>query len=287
MADTVLQDAGAPFVHHDDPAPSPPKPEKSESDKQIEVLQNDNKALRTRLDEETRNSQAWSERALRANRQPEPEAESDDPPPIEDDPARPEVKPEQFLDDIAKEGMAALKKHGFMTDADVRKLVKETEERTAARVAAQFTDQSFDAKLGAEFPELVADAKAVANGQQPKSEIYKRAGEIYRDAIAEDPQLRGSKSALLIAARQAKAELAGKKAVPNGNGRLPAHDEPERVSRRERIERLGTGADPAPGSEGDDAPSLTDEQRQFAKGMGISEAAYMKQLQKGAKKSAK
>ena len=43
------------------------------------------------------------------------------------------------------------------------------------------------------------------------SELFKRAAEIYGQAIADDPNVKNFESVVLMAARQAKAEIAAKK----------------------------------------------------------------------------
>ena len=73
----------------------------------------------------------------------------------------------------------------------------------------------FDERIAAEFPEIADDSKRISEGKPPQSELFKRAAEIYGQAIADDPSLKNSESVVLMAARQAKAEAAKKgKDVP-------------------------------------------------------------------------
>jgi hypothetical protein len=74
-------------------------------------------------------------------------------------------------------------------------------------VASDLADAEFAKQLELEFPELVADSDRVSHGLKPESEIFNCAGQIYRAAVASDPTLTASKGALLMAARQARAEL--------------------------------------------------------------------------------
>jgi hypothetical protein len=74
-------------------------------------------------------------------------------------------------------------------------------------ISPEQPDAQFAAQLQQEFPEIVADSERMSRGLQPESEIFKCAGAIYRAAVAADPALKESRGALLMAARQAKAEL--------------------------------------------------------------------------------
>jgi len=73
--------------------------------------------------------------------------------------------------------------------------------------SSEQADAELATQLQKEFPEIAADADRVNRGLQPESELFKCAGEIYRAAVAADPTLTASKGALLMAARQARAEL--------------------------------------------------------------------------------
>ena len=76
-----------------------------------------------------------------------------------------------------------------------------------ARASADRADAEFVTQLQREFPELAADSDRVSRGLKPESELFNCTGEIYRSSVALDPALKDSKGALLMAARQAKAEL--------------------------------------------------------------------------------
>lgn len=208
----------------------------------------------------------WSERALRASRK----VESDDEP-KPSDPAAPEVAEtaEKFLDDVSKEGLAALRKRGFVTMAEVQKLIKETVDRTVAETR---TDSEFSSVLAAEFPEMVADIKRVEAGKQPEGGLFPLAAEIYRDAITLDPDLKNSKSALIMAARQAAAQLklAGK--VKDET------DADRQAARRAKIENQRP--DRGTSSDDEEPTTLNAKQKQMAKELGISEDKFLKHQQK-------
>lgn len=79
-------------------------------------------------------------------------------------------------------------------------------------------DAEFSARLNAEFPEILEISNKIAAGDQhagEKSDIWQRAVKIYDEIVARDPNLNKSRSALLLACRQAKRELEiEKKAAP-------------------------------------------------------------------------
>lgn len=54
---------------------------------------------------------------------------------------------------------------------------------------------------------IEVDKMALHDGLKPESELFKCTGEIFNTSVALDPTLKDSKGALLMAARQAKAEL--------------------------------------------------------------------------------
>jgi hypothetical protein len=91
-------------------------------------------------------------------------------------------------------------------------------------------DAEIEHQIQSEFPEIVEDYKRVAEGQPPQTELFKRAAEIYRLAIAEDPGLKNANGALLLAIRQAQAELAGKRLANATRDRPGVAQAPEGAS---------------------------------------------------------
>lgn len=274
----LTTDPSVEFEHRDEPT-EPAAPLKTETDRRFEALEKTIKDQAAELKAARDDARFWAGRnsAPSATADPDDEVQHE-----EDDTSDISEKPEQFLDDVSKDGLNALKKRGFVTQADVDRQIREAEQRTEARVTARLNDSGFDAKLAVEFPELVEDSKLVKAGKAPTSELYKRTGEIYRASIEEDPQLKGSKSALLIAARQAKAEI---KAEKSAKGResdpIDAHQpRPGATARRERIERLASV--PSKNEDRDDEePGISSEAREVMSKLGVTEAQFVKNRDRG------
>lgn len=277
-----IVDAGAPYEHGTEPAQgTPTTPQKSDADKRLDALEADLKSERALRKEAEDNAKYWAEHGRQAPVVEEPEADDE---PIEDDPAG---NDEALLDDIAKQGRDALKKRGFVTAAEVKRLVREAEQRAMGAVEQRDAEGAFERQLASEFPELVEDSRRQMKGEQPKTELWARTREIYREAVALDPALKTSKSALIIAARQAKAELG--KAKPAAKGAAAGEDDdaeptPSRGARRRaRIQtqapeprRAAAGA-----GDDDDGPVVTDEARQVMKHLGVKEAEYVQRANGG------
>ncbi len=237
----------------------------TETPEQIELreLKESNAAKDKRIDELSASERAWSDRALRATREPAPRELKEVATPEEIETG------EQLLDDLSKDGLKALQKRGFVKLADVQKLIDETVERTTGEGRAEGQFQSI---MADEFPEMAADLALFEAGKAPKTELFVMAAEIYRDAIALDPELKGSKSALIMAARQAAATL-------EAQGKRKADDRTERqANRRQRIE--AQRPDRSQTADDDGAPELNAKQKQMAKDLGISEDKFLKQQQR-------
>ncbi len=126
--------------------------------------------------------------------------------------------------------------------------------------------------MASEFPEMAADLARFDKGQKPESELFVRAAEIYRDAIALDPDLKGAKSALIMATRQAAAQLQieGKRKVDTEADR--------QANRRQRIDQQKP--DRSNKSDAQEDAQLSSKQKQMAADLGISEDKFMKQQEK-------
>ncbi len=174
---------------------------------------------------------------------------------------------EKFLDDVSKDGLAALRKRGFVRMDEVKQLIEESIERAQGDGR---TENQFQAIMQDEFPEMAEDLARLDKGLKPQHPIFIKASEIYRDAIGLDPDLKGSKSALIMATRQAAAQLSleGKYTIQNEADR--------QATRRSRID--AQRPDRSTKSDATEETGLTDKQRQFAKDMGISEEKYLKQV---------
>lgn len=289
---TLLQaDPGAPFEHGDEPVAAPPAA-KSDLDKRFDALERTNQDLAEQLRQSREDTRFWAER----NRDGGPRAaEPDDEPApiIEDDDL--DEKPEQFLDDVSKDGSQALKKRGFVTQADLDRAVRDAETRTEARVSARLNESGFDAKLASEFPELVAESnriKAAGPGARSTDPLFRRGGQIFQEMGELDENLKTSKSALLVAFRQARAELKaeqGGKSRANDDGN--ANDEPrvptrQSIERRERIERQ-MQAPSRNDDRNDERPTVSSEAREVMGRLGVTEEQFVKNRDRAAKEASR
>lgn len=203
----------------------------------------------------------------------------------EEIPADPEITEtaEQFLDDVGKRGMKAITDRGFMTKAQVAKMVADGVAEANSNLQAARTDATFDAQLAAEFPEIAADGARVRNGEEPKSELYKRASPIFKQMVKLDPQLATSKSALIMAARTAAAEIKaeGKKADVTERGDRK-EGENSHEARRNRIDRQRSDRSEAGGEEVDGTPQLSMQQKDILRHLKVSEQDFIKHSDRGA-----
>lgn len=255
-------DPGAPFVHGND-APVVTKPaekakEESAESKRITALEKELK--------ETRDSEKyWADRAKASGaprREPEPEPESDDEPAASD--PMEGITPEQFLDVLSREGPKGLKRFGFMTKADVDAKAEEIRRESDRKLETARASDNIDARIKRDYPEL----------EDPKSDLFQRAGQHFRDMVSDDPSLKNSPATLVAAAKLAKKELEAEKKVADEKKRIE-----DRGSRRERIESQSTDRSPSGRSEADDDPvrELSPTQSQIVKNLsqfGATEGAY-------------
>lgn len=234
----MLIDPGTPYEHGAEPEAKPAG--KSATEQRLEQIERDLAEARRTADTERANAQFWARKAASK----EPTVVVTQPEPEETRELVPELveKPEALLDDMSKAGLNALKARGLITADQLRQVLEENNQRNQAateeRIQQVRAEAEFQGRLASEFPEVAEDSARMDKGLPAKSPLFIRAAEIYRENIALDPALDGSKGALLIACRQAKAELDAK----GRGGKKPADevdDEPrrERPSRRERIAR--------------------------------------------------
>lgn len=216
MADTVVQhgeqelDGGAPFVHEEEGAPtkSAEKPtEKSDVEKRLDTLEKEIASRDKRIEELSQSERYWADQAK--GRKPE----TDDEP--EADPAADDPEPDKLLDELSTKGLQAIRDRGFMTKSEVEKMVNARLNQTLEQVTE---GQAFDQRLQKDFPDIT----------DQKSDLFKRAGEHFREMVALDPNAKSSRVALYAAAKLASKELAMEKVETNRN------DREER--RRDRIE---------------------------------------------------
>ena len=309
-------DPGAPVEIDDDPGTGggggKEKDPGADKDAEIARLKADNAKLSGERDQATNDARFWANKAGQTRQPVADEPDEDEPEPA---PARgtQAANPKKLLDDMTEEGEDALKKRGFVTqdqlNAAIKQARKEGREEATSIAQHERGEAEFNGRLNSEFPELLQDAARVKRGEQPKSELYTETQRIYQELAEEDPSLVGSKSLLLLAARQAKKNIDGggkgrKGSGPsggdagdggNGNGRGRersgqfssgggsdddaglSHRGSQQRNRRDRIDaqRGQRGNQDRGGEEGDviqDAQTTT-----LLKGLGVSHEEYNKQ----------
>jgi hypothetical protein len=257
-------DAGQPTGGGNDKAEG----KKGKEDPTIIALRKENEELRKRTDELTNSERYWAEQARSAKK---PKQEQPDVDPDEVDDEDDEQPLDKFIEDLTTKGKAALKKHGFVTKREAREMA----DRRAAKIARQIVDEersklSADAELAREFPDL----------QDRDSDLFKRTAEIYQKETEADPSLKKSNRTLMLAARQAKLELAVKNAGKRRSDSEDDDDEDVDDAEQERLDRVRAqsgdrGRRRSAGFEnGND--HLTPAEKQACKVFGISEEAYKK-----------
>lgn len=244
--DTMRVDPGAEHEMDDEPAErTAPTVKKSAAEEEAESLKAENKRLQKMADDNAADAKFWSDRAKARGAAPA-RVTDDDEPPARRQPAAAAVveKPEELIDDLNKRGLSALKDRGFISKEELEQALADVRTATAEDISEARNEAVFSGRLEAEFPEMMEDSARVAKGLAPKSELFVKAGEIYRDLVDMDPSLKNSRGLLLIAARQAKAAISGK----GGKGakaddddtppsrRRPA-DAEDQQKRRAKIER--------------------------------------------------
>jgi hypothetical protein len=173
---------------------------------------------------------------------------------------------------LTRDGLGpTLKALGYVTAEQMQREIHEAEIRGERKMGNLTADQRYENMLAEEFPDIISDSNLVAAGKAPKTELFRRAGEHYREAIALDPQLKGSKSALLTATRLAAAELGIKKGTRSTTAPAPGprqtQTEGYRPSRRDRV-----AAQSVPDSvdDNDEEQGPTSDQLHVAKMLGVS-----------------
>lgn len=290
--DTTLVDPGAPHEVGDREEEPAPAAAETPEQKELKALREENQRLSRRAEESEEDARYWAGKSKQpaAAAEPEPERRAaPEPAAILDE------KPEVLLDDLNREGLQALRKRGFIDQATFQTAIDNLSEDIDNRIQAARSDAEFGGRIAAEFPEIAEDSKRVSQGERPQTELFKRAGAIYRAAVAEDPALKGSKGLLLIAARQAKAELS--KEGKGGRGAAAADDdeqprggrgssrqdpaEPRQSARRDRIDRQrpDRGVDDEEGRGGKE--HFSDQQLAVMKNLGVKPDAFNKHRDAG------
>lgn len=235
----------------DEPAPArgAPTATKTAAQQESDDLKAENTRLRKQADDNAADAKFWSDRAKNRS------AASARPAPDDDEPARrppatePAIteRPEELIDDLNKKGLQALKDRGFISKDELAQALEDVRATTSAEISDARSEAVFSGRLEAEFPEMMEDSARVGKGLAPKSELFLKAGEIYRELVDMDPSLKNSRGLLLIAARQAKAAIEAKGGKGGKGGEADDDDLPPsqrrtseadaQTARRQKIDR--------------------------------------------------
>lgn len=188
--------------------------------RQIETL--------TKKQAELEAANAYWERRLAGNREPEPEPDDEEP---EEDDERPDD--ENVFDDFSKKGIEALVKRGVLTKRAAKELIEKQARRIVREVVTKETEKlRADGELYDKYPDL----------KNLESEHAKLTAQYFQMAIRRDKSAATSSWALEMAAARAKAELDAQSASKR-------REDPE--ARRRRIAVQSPGGD-SWGGGGDD-----------------------------------
>lgn len=234
--------------------------------KELREAREENTRLKSQNEELSASEREWSRIARQRTAAPA----AAEPAPAKEEATDEEIETgEKLLDDISKDGLKALRKRGFVRIDQVKHLIDESIERAQGDGRGE---SQFQSVMANEFPEMQSDLARLDKGLKPESPLFVLAAEIYQDAIALDPQLKGSKSTLIMATRQAAAQL-------ELSGKRKAEDVADKqAQRRNRID--AQRPDRSTKSEAAEETGLTAKQKQMAADMGISEEKFQKQQDK-------
>jgi hypothetical protein len=267
-------DPGVPYEHDRDPELEVAKPaQKSAAEVALENIQAE--LVRERKARETAEEDArfW---ANRGRQQP---VEREEIPRPEPKAARVAPKPEKFLDDLASEGLDGARKNGLLTVEDAQAMIDKAKAEVGQTIQETRADAEFGATFAREFPEITADVQRVSNGQKASSAEYVAAARIIKELGAEYPDLKGTNSLVLMAARQARVEVAAaKKQAPR---EAPLEDDQDRQSGRRRRIDAQRGERSAASSEGDGghADGFSKEQLTVMKHLNVKPEVFRKNLE--------
>jgi hypothetical protein len=232
--------------------------------------------LRRERDEARESERTWYERATGRGAQADPaEPEEEDEPEPEPEP-EPDIDPEKFVDELAKDGLRALKRHGVMTRSDVEKLATELAEKVAGKVMdRRFAGMQSSSKLVTDFPDL----------NDENSELMKASRPIYRQLFDMNGK-KHSTALMYAAAKAAKTQLDAKAPPPRTRRDEDDYDryEPEE-DRRARARAQGSERGrPAPVHD-DDSGDLGPEALEICRAMNVTPEEYVaSQKQLGARR---
>lgn len=265
-----------------------------------EQLKADNERLRKQRDEADEDARYWATRNRRvaADSDDEPEPRRGAAAPVE--PPR-QMTAEELVEGLNKDGVEALFKAGFLTQAQVDAKLDALREELTGYVQGQRQDAEFNGRIAQEFPTIARESAKVAKDRSYRSAdpLFIRTGEIYREMIADDPKLEKSAGTILAAARAASVEIGatqrGKGGKGDDNREQPRGDDGQFSSRREesparrrdRIERQR----PDRGSDDDEArgggDTFTEEQQAVMKHLNVKADKFVAHRDAGARQESR
>jgi hypothetical protein len=272
----VVIDPGAPMEHTREVPAAPvtqPTTPAANPDAETRIA-----ALEKELRETRSTEQYWRGRAAQPAAPAAEEADEETEAPLVDIAEAPAEDAEAFLNDLNADGLNALKKRGVITGPQLATALQNLEQRLAGRYQADVEGRTFDNRLNTEFPDLVADSERVANGEAPKTELYRKTAVHFKALIKDSPGVKAGSVAgrglMLAAARMAKQELS----VDTAGRR--------EEERRERISGQPGGGrrSGGPDTSGSHESELTETQRSVISALGrygVDEGKF-RQFQGGA-----
>ncbi len=242
-------------------------PAKSAAEIELETTKAELVAARKSEADAKADAKYWAERG----KAPAPAAVVDEPE-LDEEPeiVVEKLTPEEIIDGLTKDPRGTMKKLGLVTQEEMRASLKAAREETRQVVAETRSDAEFGLQIEKEFPEF----------RKTDDPLTIRAGQIYRDAVALDPKLAGTKSLAMMAGRQARAEL---KAAAGGKEPTAIEDETTELTprqrqeaRREKIERQVPSKERSNALD-DDEPELSGAALAMAKALGNDPKEVAKQ----------
>lgn len=271
--DDVLLEGEQPAVIPGAPAAGADKGKEKD---ELATLRADNARLTKSNTELGESERYWAEQAKNGRK---PEADEDETPAQKkkvDDEWDENEEASTFVDDLSAKGIKALQKRGMLTKKQATEMIEERATEIATKIARDIvgkarTSMTADAKLVSQFPEL----------QDEKSDLFKETKRIFAENCAEDPSLKKSQGALMMAAKQAKLELQ----IKTGKTSTTQSEEDREQARIERIagQQGSRGRRGAAEFTEDDDDTIGPEARtmltQFAR-YGVTDDDYKKEVKK-------
>lgn len=193
---------GSEETHSPDEPEVPAKSKGKKPDDDVKLSKKDYEALLKERDELRGSERYWADQAKSGARKAEPEPGDDDADDDDDDGLKDDT-PDKFTDDLSAKGIEALVKRGVITKKTAKEMFAKLSDRMLRNVERMVDEKisgvakraTKDAQLLQRYPEL-GDAQ---------SDFTKRTGDIYKELIEEDPDIKKS-TALALAARMTRAE---------------------------------------------------------------------------------